>query len=172
MLFFHFSDLRNLVKCTYSMLSCYSLLNMKVIWLYYLTLISLWVAIYTFTITIINCKIFFQLQGRRTLLRLVRFPPYQIFFDQDDFFIILFRIWKWVSSSILNSKFNSEAYFSHSSTFASIWCKGQKATTFNCHFLCGWYNAITSYTNLICKSNALFIFVVCRRVSLSGEAAR
>ena len=94
------------------------------------------------------------------------------FFDQDDFFIILFRIWKWVSSSILNSKFNSEAYFSHSSTFASIWCKGQKATTFNCHFLCGWYNAITSYTNLICKSNALFIFVVCRRVSLSGEAAR
>ena len=93
------------------------------------------------------------------------------------FFIILFRIWKWVSSSILNSKFNSEAYFSHLSPFASIWFSGRKTTTFDCHILlehfsCGWCNAMTSYANLICKSNVLFISIVCRRVSLSGEAVR
>ena len=32
-LFFHFSDLQNLVKCTDSMFPCYSLLNMKVIYM-------------------------------------------------------------------------------------------------------------------------------------------
>ena len=32
--FFHFSDLRNLVKCVDSMVPCYSLLNMNAIWLY------------------------------------------------------------------------------------------------------------------------------------------
>ena len=37
---FYFSDLRNLVKCMDSMFQCYSLLNMKVIWLYYLVLIN------------------------------------------------------------------------------------------------------------------------------------
>ena len=31
---FHFSDLQNLVKSTDSMVPCYSLLNMKIIWLY------------------------------------------------------------------------------------------------------------------------------------------
>ena len=91
------------------------------------------------------------------------------FFDQDEFFIILFQIWKWVSSSILNSKFNSEAYFSHSSPFASIWCKGRKTMTFDCHILlehfsCGLCSAMTSYTKLIWKSNVLFVSVVCRRV--------
>ena len=40
------------------------------------------------------------------------------------------------------------------------------------HFSCGWCNAMTWYTNLIWKSNVLFISVVCRRVSLSGEAVR
>ena len=30
-IFFHFSDLRNIVKCMDSMFPCYSLLNMKVI---------------------------------------------------------------------------------------------------------------------------------------------
>ena len=34
LIFFHFSDLRNLVKFMDSMIPCYSLLNMKVIWLY------------------------------------------------------------------------------------------------------------------------------------------
>ena len=33
-LFFHFSDLRNIVKCMDSMFPCYSLLNMKAVWLY------------------------------------------------------------------------------------------------------------------------------------------
>ena len=33
-LFFVFSDLQNLVKCMDSMVSCCSLLNMKVVWLY------------------------------------------------------------------------------------------------------------------------------------------
>ena len=33
-LFFHFSDLRKLVKCIDSMFPCYSLLNMKLFWLY------------------------------------------------------------------------------------------------------------------------------------------
>ena len=89
-------------------------------------------------------------------------------------FIILFKIWNWVSSSILNSKFNSEAYFSYSSRFASIWCKGRKTATVDCHillehFFYGWCNAMTWYTILLCKSNVLFISVVCRRVSLSGE---
>ena len=104
-------------------------------------------------------------------VRLVRFLPYQIFLLKMSFFIILFRIWKWVSSSILNSKINSEAYFSHSSSFASIWCKGRKAMTFDCHILlekfsCSLCSAMTSYTNLIWKSNVLFISVVCRRVLL------
>ena len=56
--------------------------------------------------------------------------PYHILLIKMSYFIILFRIWKWVSSSILNSKFNSEAYFSHSSSFASIWCKGRKVDVF------------------------------------------
>ena len=34
LIFFHFSDLWNLVQCMDSMVSCYSLLNMKVIWFY------------------------------------------------------------------------------------------------------------------------------------------
>ena len=109
--------------------------------------------------------------------RLGQFPSYQIFLIKMSFFIILFRIWKWVSSSILNSKYNSETYFSHSYPFASIWCKGQKTTTFDYHnllehFSFGRCNAMTSYTNLICKSNILFISVVCRRLSLPGEAVR
>ena len=33
-LFFYLSDLRNFAKCVDSMVSCYSLLNMKVIWLH------------------------------------------------------------------------------------------------------------------------------------------
>ena len=94
-----------------------------------------------------------------------------------SFLIILFEIWKWVSSSILNSKFNSEVYFSHSFPFASIWYKGQKTMMFNCrilleHFSCSWCIAMTSYTNLICKHNVLFISVICRCVSLSAEALR
>ena len=32
--FFHFSDLQNLVNCMDSIFSCYSLLNMKVVWFY------------------------------------------------------------------------------------------------------------------------------------------
>ena len=48
-------------------------------------------------------------------------------------------------------------------------------TTFDYHILletfsCGRCNVMTSYTNLLCKSNVSFISVVCRRVSLSGEA--
>ena len=40
MLFYHFSDLRNLVKCMDRMFPCYSLLNMTLIWLYYIVLIN------------------------------------------------------------------------------------------------------------------------------------
>ena len=85
------------------------------------------------------------------------------FFDQDEFFYHFIQNMKWVSSFILNSKFNSEAYFLHSSPFASIWCKGRKTMTFDCHILhehfsCGCCNTMTSNTNLICKSNVLFMY--------------
>ena len=80
------------------------------------------------------------------------------------FFQIEFQIQQW-------------AYFSHLCCFPSIWCKSPKITTFDCHILlkhfsCGWCNAMTSYTNLLCKSNVLFTFIVCRCVSLSAETVR
>ena len=100
------------------------------------------------------------------------------FLIKMSFFYHFIQNMKWVSSFILNSKFNSEAYFLHSSPFASVWCKGRKTMTFDCHILhehfsCGCCN----YNDLKDKLNMqiecfIYVFVVFRCVSLSGEAVR
>ena len=65
LLFFHFSDLRSLVKRMYSMFPCYSLLDMIVIWLNMVSCLP------SITVGWLNLKICQNLLVTKSILRFV-----------------------------------------------------------------------------------------------------